>query len=151
MQIIPNTPYWVWPLFAFLVVVGLRAARARQVHIGLSLALPILGALSIRTLINLPGYAWLIWLSAICLGAWLGYRLQARWLIARTGMQVQLRGEWMTFTVIMVIFCSNFVIGTVRAIAPEAMTSWGFVTVLSAVLGLCAGSFLGRALYTLRS
>lgn len=48
--ILTGTPVWVWPLFAGLVFVGLRATRTRFVPVWLVYVLPLLGVLSMRAL-----------------------------------------------------------------------------------------------------
>lgn len=155
MTILSAIPLWVWPLFVLLLVVGLRATRPRRAPVALFLALPLLGALSLRSLAALPApgpaQVWTVWALALAAGGLAGYRLQRRWLIDRQGAFVTLRGEWLTLVVVMVIFWSNFVTGLLGAMAPDLAASPVFGTALALVLGLCAGSFAGRALRVLRA
>lgn len=153
MSILTNTPVWVWPLFIGLIVLGLRATRERRSPVALIAALPLLGGLSLRSLATLPAPAlvWSVWATALVIGAILGARLQSRWLIQREGAYVTLKGEWLTLVVLVTIFGSNFVFGALRAVAPALFSAPVLQAGLALVLGLCAGSFLGRALQVLRS
>jgi hypothetical protein len=153
MTILTNAPIWVWPLFLLLLVIGLRASRPRKAPLLLILALPLLGVLSLRTLGGLPApvWGWAVWIGALIIGGVIGARLQSRWLIAREGRWVSLRGEWLTLTAMMLLFWSNFATGVLQAVAPGVLAAPVFVAALACVLGLCAGSFLGRAIHTLRA
>lgn len=153
MTIISNIPLWVWPLFVLLLVVGLRATRPRRAPLALIMALPLLGVLSLRALAALPSpqIVWSLWALGLLIGVLLGYRLQARWLIARQGAWVQLRGEWLTLVVMMVIFWSNFTLGMATAIAPGVIALPVIQGVVALILGACAGTFLGRAIRTFRA
>lgn len=153
MTILANIPLWVWPLFVLLLVVGLRASKTRRAPLALILALPLLGVLSLRALSALPDptTVWSLWPLGLLTGTLLGYRLQTRWLISRQGAWVHLRGEWLTLIVTMVIFWSNFATGMARAMAPALVASTPFQAGLALLLGLCAGTFLGRAIRTLRA
>lgn len=153
MSILTNTPVWVWPLFIGLIVLGLRATRQRRSPVALIVLMPLLGGLSLRSLATLPTptLVWSIWAAGIILGAIIGARLQSRWLIKREGAYVTLKGEWLTLVVLVTIFGSNFVFGALRAIAPALLSTPSLQAGLALALGLCAGSFLGRAVHVLRS
>jgi hypothetical protein len=153
MTLLTNAPLWVWPLFLLLLVVGLRATRTRRAPLVLILALPLLGVLSLRTLSGLPApvWGWCVWAGALILGGLVGARLQSRWLIAREGRWVSLRGEWLTLSAMMLLFWSNFATGVLQAVAPSVLVAPGFVAGLAGILGVCAGSFLGRAIQTVRT
>ncbi|THD72920.1 hypothetical protein E7681_13425 [Thalassobius vesicularis] len=153
MTVLANVPLWVWPLFVLLLIVGLRATRPRRAPLALVLALPLLGVLSLRSLSTLPDpmIVWPIWAIAILLGTALGHRLQTRWLISRDGPWLQLRGEWLTLATAMLIFWSNFAGGVMRVLAADALSGAPFQTGFALVLGLCAGTFLGRAIRSFRA
>ena len=150
---VTDAPLWVWPLLAVLIALGLRAARPRETSLLPYLFLPFIGAITLNTLAHLPAPAlvWSAWIGAYVLGTAGGYALQRRWLIARAGWRVRLRGEWLTLVVVLVIFCANFSAGMMRAVAPDALGSSTFLTVFPAIVGLCAGSFLGRSLRLFRT
>jgi len=147
-QIITGAPIWVWPLLALLVLVGLRARQDRTVHVGLIYALPLLGVLAVRSTAALgaPSWIWVIFAIAYFAGGLIGYWLQCRWIVGRISNKVQLAGENVTLTVMMIVFWANFVTGLLLAIAPDVYASAPFVSGFAAILALCGGSFTGRAL-----
>ena len=118
--IITGAPIWVWPLLALLVFIGLRARRTRKAPVGLVYALPLLGALALRSTAALPadGWIWLVFAAAYVSGGWGGYLLQQGWLLGREGRMVRLAGENLTLAVMMLVFWANFAGGFLRAVAP---------------------------------
>lgn len=148
MAFFTNAPIWVWPLLVLLLFVGLRATRPRRAPIALFYALPFLGLLGLRSLLALPAPGWglALWAVLLLIGAAAGYRLQGRWLIERSCSTVTLRPEWLTLIVVMILFWSNFATGVIRAIAPDLLTAPGYIATLAIVLGLCSGTFPGRAI-----
>ncbi len=141
-------PLWVGPLFVLLVFLGLRATRDRTSPLFLVYALPLLGALSIRTLSAFE--AALIWpVFAFCIGTggWLGWRVQPRWLISKQGQSADLRGEWVTFLSIMAVFLTNFATRLTLELAPETLDATAIQVALPILPGLVTGLFLGRAVY----
>ncbi len=153
MAFLSNAPIWVWPLFLALLFLGLRSTRTRRVPVALIVALPFLGLLSLRNLagLNVPSLVWPLWAVAVLLGALAGHALQKRWLIRREGAFAQVKGEWLTLIVVMLIFWSNFVFGAVEAAAPGLKSGPAFVIPMALILGACAGSFAGRAIRILRA
>ncbi|MCF6232983.1 MAG: hypothetical protein L3J36_07790 [Rhodobacteraceae bacterium] len=153
-SILSGPPIWVWPLLALLLLIGLRATRDRQTSLIPIFALPFLGIAGLANLGILPDPA-LVWPS------WgLAYLLmvrpafisqQKRWLISREGMRVNLRGEWMTFAMVMTIFWANFALGAIAAVAPGILAQPGLQIGVPALQGACAGFFLGRVLGILRA
>lgn len=153
MAFFTNAPIWVWPLLVLLLFVGLRATRPRRAPVALIYSLPLLGLLGLRSLLSLPAPNWgfVLWGTMLLLGAAAGYRLQTRWLVSRAGKFVNLRPEWLTLMVVMILFWSNFVTGIVRAMAPELLSSPAYIIPLTIILGLGSGTFLGRAIRVFRT
>jgi hypothetical protein len=147
-RLITDAPLWVWPLFALLLLVGLRARRDREVPVFMIYALPLLSILSLRSIYvtGASGWVWGIFIVASVVGAMAGHRMQEGWVMARTGRTVHLAAESVTLLVIMTLYWSNFAGGILRDLAPEVYANAGFHAALSVVLGLFSGSFLGRAL-----
>lgn len=147
-----NAPVWVWPLLLLLVLTGLRATRQRQVPVYIVYAMPLLGILSINatTTLSRPGIAWPCFIAAYLVGGWAGWQLQQRWLLARDGDLLTVAGEWLTLATMMVIYWLGFARGVVEAVNQELWHSWIFVAICAALSGLAAGSFMGRAIRTMR-
>lgn len=147
-QMITGAPVWVWPLLAVLLIVGMRARHMRTVPAGLVYALPLLGIMALRSVAALPagGWIWAIFALAYGAGAWGGYLLQRGWILGHEDGRVRLAGEWLTLTVMMVIFWANFAGGFLRAVTPAVYGGAIFMIVFAGLLAACGGSFAGRAL-----
>jgi len=145
-----GAPIWVWPLLALLVWIGLRASRKRSTHVYSVYFMPLIGLISIASIARLPRpqLVWSCYLMAYLVGAGLGHRLQARWLLGRCGTQVILSGEWFTFSAVLTIFFANFCAGTLRAVNPQVYADPVFLAAFPAIIALMSGTFLGRALRT---
>lgn len=153
VQVMTGAPLWVWPLLVVLVFVGVRARRERSVPAGMIYALPLLGGMTLRTVLALPagGWIWGIFALAYAAGAYGGYVLQRAWILGNDGGRVRLGGEALTLTAVMVIFWASFAGGVLRAVAPGAYGSAVFMAVFAALLAACGGSFAGRALRVWRA
>ena len=153
LSIIEGAPIWVWPVLAFLVWAGLRATRDREVAAWVIYGMPLVGILSVNAAAGLPSAPghWIVFAGAYLLGAMLGLGYQRTKVMGKHAGRVQLAGEWLTFTVLMVVFWMNFAGGVAEAIAPDVYASASFVRAFLMIAGLSAGSFAGRALGTWRA
>lgn len=153
LSIIEGAPIWVWPVLAFLVWFGLRATRERETPAWPLYVMPLVGILSVNAVAGLappPGF-WAVFVVAYVLGVGGGFRYQGARVLAKQDGQVRLAGEWLTFTVLMVVFWMNFAGGVTEAVAPEVYAGSTFKLAFILVAGLAAGSFCGRAISTWRS
>jgi len=148
-----NVPVWVWPLFIGLMTVSLRATRTRTAPLLLVYCLPLLGLLSLRTILSLNALTFAIACFAIAyaLGAWIGHAKQARYITAKSALSVTVKGEWMTLISVMSLFSLNFVHGTINGMTPATTTTALYAAALSGIAGLISGTFIGRAIRTART
>ncbi|MCX7560550.1 hypothetical protein OS190_13315 [Sulfitobacter sp. F26204] len=148
LAIIFGTPIWVWPLLAFLIGYGIRASRDRDTSVWPVYLVPLLGLITLKTIITAPGgqSVWIAYVAAYALAAVAGFGLQRRWLVEKHDRRVTLKGEWLTFAVVMILFWSNFAYGVTRAIAPDVITQVSNQVVYAVVVAFASGSLLGRAL-----
>lgn len=148
VSIFSAIPFWVWPLLISLIWVGTRASHDRDVSPLIVYALPLLGLLTLSRALSLGAAETA--LAALCLayilGAFLGFRAQPRWIISKTAKRVHLRGEWITFTTIMVLFLGNFLTGMLQGMAPAISETTAFAIGFGALGGLFAGTLAGRAI-----
>lgn len=144
---VSGPPIWVWPLLVLLLFVGWRASKPRHSSVILFYFLPLLGVMSMQSIAALaqPAAAWAAFAISYFCATLYFYHRQGQWLIAKSGRKITLAGEWVTMTAVMVVFWSNFVKGTAEALAPQMVVQTGFCVVFSVIVGLAAGSFLGRS------
>ncbi len=151
--IVAGAPIWVWPLLILLIIVGIRSSRDRTTSAYLYYGLPLLGIMSLGSIFAQPNQstAWACFALGYLAGAALGWSRQSNWLLNKDGATLALKGEWFTLVMMMVIFWSNFANGFLLAVAPNLQTNAVFTALFTGLIGLAAGSFLGRAAYILRA
>ncbi len=153
LSVLFGAPLWVWPLMFFLIGYGIRASRNRTTSVFAVYLIPMLGFITLRTIIGISADAliWSAYISLYLIGALIGYRIQKKWLLGKSGKHVTLAGEWVTMVVVMTLFWMNFAFGVLRVMSPDLSTQAWFVFGYAAIVGLASGSLLGRALMVFRS
>lgn len=151
--IISGTPIWVWPLLLLLILIGFRARRSRTAPVALFYLLPLMGILSVRSVSALPAAqtVWIFFGITYFIGGYGGFIFQRKRIISKFQGRVTLKGEWLTLTVLMIIFWMRFAGGMIEAIGPETYASFSFHIVFASLAGLVAGTFIGRAICLLRA
>lgn len=148
-DIFTNVPFYVWPLFAALIVTGLRARKTHVVPLKRLLMMSALfftwGAYSImwRSDIFQELVLWEGLIAGACIGYLLTRCLQLR--IDRTNMLVELPGTWLTLTMALSIFTIKFALGAIQSIQPDLQGSWMLIA-LELLAAIISGFFLGRGL-----
>jgi uncharacterized protein DUF6622 len=151
-QILIHTPLWVWPLFAYLVWLGIQAMRPRTTTIWRSLIVPAIfiiwglsGLVSQSQNTVLPLVAWLA--AALVLGA-TGFLLAKPFELDHTTGEIKRPGSIVPLIRNLTIFALQYTVRVIMAIDPEARLT---ATVVGrAVGGAMTGYFLGRTVALLR-
>ncbi len=148
-----RAPIWVWPLFLWMAWTGVRAMKARSTPVWTYWLLPLFALFSVHSRLHagrpefdLPFYA-----AAFFSGLMLGYWFQGRVIIEKSDRRVAVKGEVLTFIMLMTIFWMNFAGGVLSAVAPEVMASMPAIALLASIGGIVSGLFAGRALRVLRA
>lgn len=152
VDIIKNTPLWVWGLFAALVVLGLYQRQARQVRPAQLLTLPLvllgLGLSSTGPAFVHQPLLGLLWLGALTSAVWLGLRLPIRagtqW--DATSQRLHVPGSWFPMGLILIIFSLRYAVAVSMALHPAWKQSLAVQAPLTLAFGLLSGIFLGRSL-----
>lgn len=155
-KLFTEAPIWVWPLFIFIIIIGLRTTKTREIHIGFYYALPLLGLTTISNIFAMPNtlIAAICFFASYLIAAAAAFKLQKQWILNIKQSRVRVAGEWLTFTSLMLIFGLNFIRSILEATNPNIYNSMIFIALFSSIAGLVAGSFLGRSLrilYTSRT
>ena len=151
MTFLSNIPPFVFPLFAILLIIGIKSTRTRQVPVYVFYLLPFLGILAIRATASLhvDAVSWGLFGIAYVVAVFAGRALQNRFILGTEGGKLKrtlkLRGEYATLAMLMGIFALNFVKGAATGMAPELATSGTFVDAFALFGGAFSGLFLGRA------
>lgn len=149
-----NTPWWVYALFIYLVMIGIKASNTRVISIKKLFIIPVIFTyLSIHTLITSFDIHVLevsIWGSAILIGTLFGwaevFRQHRHIKVDKTKHLIQVPGSWMTLILILVIFASKYYFGYELDQDPELIHQNAFEYSMLIVSGICTGLFIGRAL-----
>lgn len=143
-----NAPVWVWPLFFVLVAIGLFAMKTRQSSIIPYFFYPLFGLTAANALMSLSHTPtnWIVFAGFYLIGVAVAFRWQDGLILEKQGWSMRLQGDRITMLILMVIFFSNFVNGVVQAVAPQLYQTAIYTIIFAGVIGLCSGSFTGRAL-----
>lgn len=151
IEIVRGTPRWVWALLALVLYLGYTSTKDRTIDVRRLLIMPLaMVGVSLSSLIagHISVEAATAWLAALSLGAAGGARLGLA-SGAEPGeqpMTVRLPGEWLSLTLIIVMFASRYVFAVILAIAPGYASDPGFAVVRSLLIGGLGGLFLGRGI-----
>lgn len=152
VQILSNTPTWVFALFFVLLGFGLMQTRSRAVRRLPALLLPagmialsLAGINSSFGLKTVPLAAWAMALAVAALVGHVHFR-DRRVEYDATAKTYFVPGSWGPLAVIMAIFFAKYVYAVMHALNAAVISSTLFVVVLSSVYGALSGYFAARAL-----
>lgn len=153
LNVVTETPLWVWILFAFLITIGINALRDREMNIRGLFIMPLFfllwGGISV-----IDELAFLFWgLVAMSVGLLLGYG--AGWSLSRGGRQLKSKEgshliiwpgtPWIIIFVI-ITFITKYTLNAFLNIEPELKFSLWFNIVFGVLSGLISGVLWGRTL-----
>lgn len=155
-QIISHTPYWVWPLLAFLLYRGLVALGNREVSFRKAILLPlVMFGLSLHGLLSQfqrqPEVLAVALLGAVASAIW-GWQATARNVSVSAAaadignVQLSVRGSWRPLAMTVSIFILKYSVGVTQALHPEQLQNLWVSMTLGLLYGLFAGLSLGRLL-----
>jgi hypothetical protein len=153
VQIVANTPPWVWVLLAFLLFLGIRALRPGTAPLWRIAILPAIfcvwgvsGLFSLHT----PTLGRILpWLAAIAVGVGIGMAISRLQPIRadKTHGLVRVPGGPLTLVLILGIFATKYVFGVLHGMSPALFAEpryWLTEIVLSGTLtGMFVGRFIG--------
>ncbi|HAG61693.1 MAG TPA: hypothetical protein DCL40_02195 [Coxiellaceae bacterium] len=151
-----NTPWWVYALLAYCIIVGIKAARGGVVPYFKVIIIPIVFAyLSLDSLFShfsLNSFVLAVFCSSLVLGFLCGI-LQAykQNIVAdRSRLLIKIPGTWSTLIIILIIFFTKYYFGYETAVDPKLLENTHFEFAMLFVSGVTAGLFIGRFVYYTR-
>lgn len=151
LQILANTPVWVFALFLSLLGLGLMQTRTRAVRRFPALILPAgmvaLSLAGINSSFGLEPLPLLCWATALAMTSLVGCRfLRDRGVkYNATTQALVVPGSWVPLAVIMAIFFAKYVYAVMRAFHAAVLDTTALIVILSAVYGVLSGYFTARA------
>lgn len=151
LQIVNNTPPWVWGLLAALVALGLSQSRPRRASLGRTAVVPVLmlGLSFAGVLTTFAGATPAIaaWASGLAVALTVGRRIAAvdgaRWDAAASRFDIP--GSWLPLVLILALFAIKYGVGVTLAMQPRLASDTLFESLIGAAYGLFSGLFLARA------
>jgi hypothetical protein len=155
-HILQRAPVWIWPLFLFLLLGGLRMTRTRSmpplpviIISSAMLCLSCFGVLSAFQGSALALLAWAGMLAAVLLTCQkLGY--PQGWQFDATTRRIHVPGSWLPLALFMSIFLIKFSVSALLAMHPAYAQNLSFSLMVSAVYGALSGIFAARSWHALR-
>lgn len=144
-----NTPWWVFPLLGYLIILGIQALQTRIVSLYKIFAIPLVFlCFSIYTLLTTAIDYIVIssWTATILLGSVAGFyqltRLDVK--VDTKHFLIQLPGSWSTLIVMLLIFSLKYFFGYDLAVNPHHAELMEYKLSMFAVSGLLTGFLQGR-------
>lgn len=154
LDIVTHTPLWVWGALALIIVVGLGRTRDRTVTAPRLVLMPlIILGLAAWNLTGLSGsLAAMAGLGiGIVAGTSAGLALESRAGTTQVGRGVvHLRGDWVSFFVLLAIFVTRYVTTVVSVAAPTIAAGDSYYFVAALLSGFFAFLTLSRTGLRLR-
>ena len=152
-EIINHTPTWVWFIFGWLLIIGIKALRKNTAHIGKLFVLPTtFFAMAIHTLATESVITWIIpfafvtsCVAFISIGWAIGKGQQLT--IDKNQWQITLPGSSFTLILVMTIFALKYYFGYTIAAHPEVAQTLAFKIMKFACSGGLTGLAIGRLSY----
>lgn len=148
LQIITKVPFFVWPLFAVLLLGGLKARKTSAVPLTILLLIPAIffgwSLFSFFGKYATDPLAILFWLFCLGLGCSIGFSHMQRQELQfdKKAKKVELPGSWIPLMLSMSIFTSKFSVGMMSSMIPyfkESLLFFGLELFSTAILGIFAG------------
>jgi hypothetical protein len=150
-QILIHTPIWVFPLFAYLVWLGIKATRPRTVTIWRSLIVPAVFIVwGLSRLLSRQDYAWplVTWVAAAAVLLVIGLLTARPFELDHTTGEIKRPGSWVPLIRNVTVFVLQYTVAVIAAVDPHDATTAAIVG--RAISGGTTGYFLGRTVALLR-
>lgn len=156
LQIISNTPLWVYILFIFLINIGIKASKPSEVSLLKISILPVIFTyLSFHSLISQTSVSTsniTVLMISLIVGVFGGI-LQSKkigYSYNRKTKKIESPGTWTTLILILLIFVTKFYFGYMIAAHPSILIkNHMFDVSYIFICGICSGLFIGRFIYSL--
>ncbi|MBA2781008.1 DUF6622 family protein [Billgrantia kenyensis] len=151
LEIITNTPLWVWPLLLFLLHRGYQQSKPRNIgpsKLGIIPAIFLfLGAFGLIHAFGFHPLNLALWGLGIGLSVLLHFKLELPRGVSYSPEEHCFRvpGSWQPLTLMLAVFCAKFSVGVMLGMQLAVVDTAAFAATVSLAYGLLGGMFLGRA------
>lgn len=150
--ILKGTPWWVYALFCYLTVLGLKAARPSVIPLKKLLIFPVIFTIwsfySLITTFDITMLSSLTWSFSILAGYYLGwYAHRSKTIQAdKTTRLIALPGSWAPLLSFPAIFSGKYFFGFTFSSHPEMRQMLAYYGPCIALSGIITGFFIGKLL-----
>ncbi|HBE9077974.1 hypothetical protein [Serratia fonticola] len=154
--VVTKTPVWVYVLFIFLLMRGIKARKPATVSLEKLAIVPAIFLLwDIYDLVahhQLTVSSLLMWCSGLVIGAFIGYRLvnPAQITVASEMRSINRPADYSVLPLMMVAFVIKYILGVIGSVSPETLQQPSGHAVAIVSGGLFAGLFVGKFIHYLR-
>ncbi|MBX7147239.1 MAG: hypothetical protein K1X44_08020 [Alphaproteobacteria bacterium] len=151
-QILIHTPWWVYLLFAFLMLRGIKASKTRITKLDRLFLLPVIFLFfSIHTLLSsvaLTPFVIFLWVGGVMIGALIGwvYLYKQKISVDQKNRLLKLPGTWSILIIILGIFSTKYYFQYKLISNPAVATEPIFQYSLLMISGIFVGFTVGRLL-----
>ncbi len=152
IEIIKNTPIWVFVLFILLLFLGYTQTKNRKINLKRIFILPIaMICLSIFSIISAFGIikiSLFLWLIGNVIAFFIGVKLISYENVKYDNIQkvYYIPGSWTPMILILIIFFLKYFIGVITALELPIRNEIEFIIIISLLYGLISGVFLARSI-----
>jgi hypothetical protein len=152
LQIITDIPVFVWPLFAILLLGGLKARKTNTVPLASMLLIPcgffIWSFFSFFEKYTADPVAISLWIGCLGAGFLIGFSHMQKLTLKfdREKKKIEMPGSWIPLILSMSIFSSKFSLGMMSAMLPHlngSLLFLGLELFATIILGVFAGRGIG--------
>lgn len=151
LQILTNTPTWVWALLAALIALGVSQSLPRRLTVRRATIVPVLllvlSLSGVVTTFAAAGPALAAWAAGLAVALTVGRGLVAidgaRW--DRGSASFDVPGSWLPLVLVLSLFVIKYGVGVTLAMVPSLVRDTLFEATVGAAYGLFSGLFLARA------
>lgn len=146
---ITGAPVWVYVLFVYLMIVGIKSTKPRVISLMRLFIIPII--LILISFSNLIAFKHnyfniILWTVLFLIGVSLGW-WQIRWLPIKVDKKhwlVRTPGGYSTLVLILIIFSIKYYFGYKTTVDPQIISNMYFLIAFLSISGFCIGFFIGR-------
>jgi hypothetical protein len=148
LEILEETPWWIYALFAYLLVTGYLSSKPRRISFSRILVLPaILVGWSLHHLLRHPDLpAMGLWALFIAVGIPLGWHLVRSWRVQgdQGHCTIHLPGSWTPLSLSLIFFAIKYFSGYFHA--THTSIPWALQATDASLSGFISGILIGRVL-----
>lgn len=154
--IVTKTPVWVYVLFIFLLLRGLKARKPAIVSLEKLAIIPLIFLLwDIYDLVErhqLTVISLSMWCIGLALGACIGYKLinPARIEASSQPRCISRPADYSVLPLMMIAFVTKYILGVIASISPDTLQQPNWIALATVSGGLFAGIFVGKFIHYLR-